>query len=606
MNYSKNVVDDALFQIKNLEQALQENAKGILHSTMKEEIRQLVKESLNEQDEIDDETIDMPPVDDTDDDDEDFDMPPVDDTDDDEDFEMPPIDGEDDETIDLSGASDIEVLRVFKAMGDEDGIIVKKENGMLNLKDGENEYMVQLGEDYSNDDDREFYENSHYKNMYEDSDYLEDGEDGEDGEDEILFELEIDQEEMPMRRSMRGSMMDDEEMPMRRSMMDKGEFYEGGMSMMDKDEFDKDENIFELEIDQEEMPMRRSMRRSMMDDEEMPMRRSMRRSMMDEGGMSMMDKDEFYEGGMSMMDKDEFYEGGMSMMDKDEFYEESDFDLEDLEDFKLEDLEDLENLDDLEENYSEEQNLDDKIMEAIKKSVKSKGVEKNRGPKFKYGKTTDYPTKKQKSAFGNDSVKAKGTGKAKFEYDDDINSDGFSKSPTTTKKNIKKIETTEASRTLGNGKYWGREGLPKPRTAPRNLRKESLDNEVEVLREKNKEYRSALDVFRTKLNEVAVFNSNLAYATRLFTEHSTKKQEKINILRRFDSVESLKESKSLYQTIKNELGSDNKGGDRSITESIERTVVKTSSTGSASSLIESKTYENPQFLRMKDLMTKIK
>jgi hypothetical protein len=42
------------------------------------------------------------------------------------------------------------------------------------------------------------------------------------------------------------------------------------------------------------------------------------------------------------------------------------------------------------------------------------------------------------------------------------------------------------------------------------------------------------------LNEVAVFNSNLAYATRLFTEHSTTKQEKINILRRFDNVESLK------------------------------------------------------------------
>jgi hypothetical protein len=63
-----------------------------------------------------------------------------------------------------------------------------------------------------------------------------------------------------------------------------------------------------------------------------------------------------------------------------------------------------------------------------------------------------------------------------------------------------------------------------------------------------------LNIFRDKLNEVAVFNSNLAYATRLFTEHSTSKQEKINILRRFDSAESLKESKALYKTIKEELG----------------------------------------------------
>jgi hypothetical protein len=90
----------------------------------------------------------------------------------------------------------------------------------------------------------------------------------------------------------------------------------------------------------------------------------------------------------------------------------------------------------------------------------------------------------------------------------------------------------------------------------------------------------------------------------LFTEHTTTKQEKINILRRFDNVESLKESKTLYRTIKSEL--DGKGGTNTIKESIERKVTSTPSNGSSSNLIESKTYENPQFLRMKDLMAKIK
>ena len=112
-------------------------------------------------------------------------------------------------------------------------------------------------------------------------------------------------------------------------------------------------------------------------------------------------------------------------------------------------------------------------------------------------------------------------------------------------------------------------------------------------------------MFRTKLNEVAVFNSNLAYATRLFTEHSTTKQEKINILRRFDNAETLKESKNLYRTLKSELDSP-KSSENTITESVQRRVEITPSTGSAVNLIESKTYENPQFLRMKDLMTKIK
>jgi hypothetical protein len=42
-----------------------------------------------------------------------------------------------------------------------------------------------------------------------------------------------------------------------------------------------------------------------------------------------------------------------------------------------------------------------------------------------------------------------------------------------------------------------------------------------------------------------------------------------------------------------------------MTESIERVIEKTPQSGSAVNLIESKTYENPQFLRMKDIMSKI-
>jgi hypothetical protein len=132
---------------------------------------------------------------------------------------------------------------------------------------------------------------------------------------------------------------------------------------------------------------------------------------------------------------------------------------------------------------------------------------------------------------------------------------------------------------------------------------ESVMEEVEMLRAKNEEYRKALNLFRDKLNEVAVFNSNLAYTTRLFTEHSTSKPEKINILRRFDGIDTLKESKNLYKVIKNELEGTTKGN---ITESISKVIVDNEpQTGSAQSLIESTTYENPQFLRMKDLMSKL-
>ena len=163
----------------------------------------------------------------------------------------------------------------------------------------------------------------------------------------------------------------------------------------------------------------------------------------------------------------------------------------------------------------------------------------------------------------------------------------------------KETETKEASRTYGNGSrnFPKRKGLPKMKV----ITNSALQEEVEKLRAKNEEYRKALNIFREKLNEVAVFNSNLAYATRLFTEHTTTKSEKINIMRRFDNVETIKESKNLYQTIKEELGSVEKPMVKeSIVENIDRTPTKGST-----NLVESKTYENPQFLRMKDLMSKM-
>jgi hypothetical protein len=241
-----------------------------------------------------------------------------------------------------------------------------------------------------------------------------------------------------------------------------------------------------------------------------------------------------------------------------------------------------------EEEYEE---LDEEDLDHVMESkFKAKGVGMG-SPKFKYGQVMDYKTTKQK-----EGKKMINTGSAKkFSYKDGENLDGEYRP-------IKKRrETTEASRTLGAGTKFGRKGLPKPKAAPQHI----SETEVELLKSKNEEYRKALNLFRTKLNEVAIFNSNLAYATRLFTEHSTTKQEKINILRRFDNVETLKESKSLYKTLKDEFSSETTK-ENSINESFEKSVTKTPVSGSAVNLIESKTYENPQFLRMKDLMGKIK
>ena len=469
MNKKESLVEDTFIQLKNLENMISENAQGILESTMTKEIKELVKESLNEQD--DEEEIDLDAEVDTDADndememDMDMDMDMEDDMDMDSDMDMDmDMDMDvDDDTIDLTDASDDEILRVFKAMSDEDGIIVKRENDMLHLSDEneDNDYLIQLGESEQEDDEMDDEEEEEEEEMNE----------------EVIYELYIDSDE---------------------------EDFE------DEEEFDFDN---EMEFDLE---------------------------------------------------------------DEEDFDDEMDFELE-----------------------------DEYVMEAS--NFKSKGTGMGNASKFKYNKNPNLDgfdvNKKQ-------GTRGVGMGKANFEYKEEVNGkkepkkNTIVKGHTVKKPVVKKMETKEASRTYGNGSKSGR-GLRKGITPNRNLNLESKNEELNLLREKNEEYRKALNLFRTKLNEVAVFNSNLAYATRLFTEHSTTKQEKINILQRFDGVETIKESKTLYKSIKDELSSTT-NVDNTITESFERTVIKTPVSGSAVNLIESKTYENPQFLRMKDLMGKLK
>ena len=261
----------------------------------------------------------------------------------------------------------------------------------------------------------------------------------------------------------------------------------------------------------------------------------------------------------------------------------------DMEEEMHEDME--EDMDGLEESYDHK-----KVgVKEAKMTVKpvGKGIGK---PNFKYDGETEYKSPKKMKQ----GTKGVGMGKPKFEYKEGENTDGKTK----VVKAKKKVEAKEAARTYGFGSKDGSRGLRKAITDNRNLTFEALEIEVKQLREKNEEYRKALNIFRSKLNEVAIFNSNLAYATRLFTEHATTKKEKINILRRFDSVESLKESKNLYKTLKDELSNTESAPSKSINESVGK-IEKVVSTGSSTNLIENKTYEAPQFLRIKDLMSKI-
>ena len=470
----KNLVEEALIQIQNLEEAINQNAKEILHSTMKEEISELVKESMKneaeEEDEfeVEDEMVseeeseeeedefeledeseedeseeeeDEFGTEDDEDSDEMFDMSNLSDMSGDDDFDSMGIQDLSDESMDT-------VLKAFKEMKPTDTFEIKKDGDFIHLKDEEDEYLIQT----------------------------------ESEEDE--FEM--------------------------------GDFNE------EEEEEEKEEIVYEIEMD-----------------------------------------DEAEEDG----ETDEMY-SEMYSEENEEYMTES----------------------------SQLVGLSKGFKSETKESTKAKGMGMGSPKKKIYSNKPNmeggFKTVKK------NANKTMGTGKPKFEFKEGETLEMPSRTP-----KLSKEEAKEASRTYGMG--WRDGALKKGARAGQNqarLYTESMVEELEMLKVKNEEYRKALNMFRDKLNEVAVFNSNLAYATRLFTEHSTSKQEKINVLRRFDSAETLKESKALYRTIKEELGGESK---KFMTESIEKVIDKSPQSGSAVNLIESKTYENPQFLRMKDIMSKI-
>jgi hypothetical protein len=453
----KSILEQALLQVQTLEEAVKQNAKGILASTMKEELSDLLKESLEEEEKVaddeemknpmdeqptpdeeeddmsdDDATADDAEADDaendTDLDNEDptkgIDDMDSDDESDDADTSMDDFGADDfgsdeedsdDDVMDMTGASDEEVLKVFKAMKPEDGIVVKKDGNKIELETGDDEFIIKL--------------------------------DGDDDDSEL--EEEWTNEEAPAT--------------------------------------DDDESLYEIELEDE-------------------------------------NEDELNETALKGLSKPKKVEPKESAL----------------------------------KGLSKPKKVEPKES-ALAGLSKPKKVE----PKESALKGLSKPKKVEP------------------------------------KEETEEVETEvgEAARTFGND-------VRRPANQGKKYKagRHEMNEEVENLKKQNAEYKKALVLFKDKLNEVAVFNANLAYATRLFTEHSTTKQEKLTILKRFDGISNLSEAKNLFSQIKTELGTKT-----NVTESVVEKISNAPSTSSSQEVLaESKAYENPQFKRMKDLMSKIK
>ena len=507
---SKTILEKALLEAEQLEETMKSNAKEILSSTMKEEIHELVKESLSENDYLEEQEdeqeveIDLD-IEDLEDEtdmvdleeptmDLDLGLDMEDDTEDDAvSLELPPLD--------LTLASDAEVLKVFKAMGDEDGIIIQQDDEEIELTDNntDTEYLIKLEQSKKS---KTMKEEKSIKNdeVVETADNKE--------MDEVVYEIELDEE-------MYEGDVDGVYAPESK----------GALSRLEKY---RDKSNIKMETDDSEM------------------------------------EEEMYEEKHEDMEE-EMTEGNYGMNKGDKFHRHD--------------------VDGVEKEAGEygAYNEGDDVEGEVEEGWGSKKGEYKRTKGHKTGNVDGhYKDYEMEGELEETSRLKAGPNKS------------FSK--------------------MAGQKVWGKKNYNesrKPRKAnlgESRIRKSYnlLKEEVESLKLKNEDYKTALITFKDKLNEVGVFNSNLAYVTRLFTEHSTTKKEKINILKRFDNVKTLKESKGLYKVIKQEFSEDViKEKSTTISEAVERKITKSSTSGSGGKLLESKVYENPQFSRMKDLMSKL-
>ena len=110
-------------------------------------------------------------------------------------------------------------------------------------------------------------------------------------------------------------------------------------------------------------------------------------------------------------------------------------------------------------------------------------------------------------------------------------------------------------------------------------------NGYKNLKQENKQIKEAFTQLREHLKGALLYNQNLTHIVKLFTENTTTKKEKGDIISKFDNVKTVEESANLFENYKKDL----KGKTVMVESKIES---KTFGSGSSSKLIEKTAFQN--------------
>ena len=98
-----------------------------------------------------------------------------------------------------------------------------------------------------------------------------------------------------------------------------------------------------------------------------------------------------------------------------------------------------------------------------------------------------------------------------------------------------------------------------------------LQNSVLMYQDKQDQLRTVLDDMKGKLEEMVLQNARLLYSNKVLGDASLNERQKTKIVEAIAKAETLKEAKTLYQTLKETtVGTPKERGPKSLSESVER------------------------------------
>lgn len=138
-------------------------------------------------------------------------------------------------------------------------------------------------------------------------------------------------------------------------------------------------------------------------------------------------------------------------------------------------------------------------------------------------------------------------------------------------------------------------------TYGKNTTLENIKRKANAIFKENKELKQVLAQLKGKLEESIVINASLGKIIQLVTENTTSKDEKVNIVKRFNNVKTIQESRELYNTISNELKSVHNNTKTVVNESMDKQIAE----GKNNNIIETSIYKSTDLSNTLDLMNRM-